>query len=80
MSMIPRYRSCFAVVASLFFAMAANVPAATLTAGPGKQFSKPCAAIAAAKAGDTIEIDGGGVYDGQACVGLVDLLHAVGME
>lgn len=24
--------------------------------------------------------DGGGVYDGQACVGLVDLLHAVGME
>lgn len=42
----------------------------TLLVGPGRQYTKPCAAIAAASSGDTIEIDaaGNGTYDGDVCV------------
>ncbi|HMI88867.1 MAG TPA: right-handed parallel beta-helix repeat-containing protein [Polyangiaceae bacterium] len=43
------------------------VHAATLTVGPGKTYAKPCAAIAAASDGDTIEIDAAGTYDGDVC-------------
>jgi hypothetical protein len=37
--------------------------------GPGGTYAKPCAAIAAAQAGDTIQIDAGGngTYDGDVC-------------
>jgi uncharacterized protein (TIGR03437 family) len=38
-----------------------------LWVGPGKQFSTPCAAIAAAEPGDTILIDASGIYDGDVC-------------
>ena len=51
-------------------AMAATVigaSAATLSVGPGKTFSAPCAAIAAARDGDTIDIEGGTTYKGDAC-------------
>jgi hypothetical protein len=41
--------------------------AATLTVGPGKMYATPCAAIAAASDGDTIEIDASGSYDGDVC-------------
>lgn len=41
--------------------------AATLTVGPGKQYSMPCAAFQAAANGDTIEIDAGGNYSGNVC-------------
>ncbi|MGC4114430.1 MAG: right-handed parallel beta-helix repeat-containing protein [Myxococcales bacterium] len=43
--------------------------AGTLQVGPGKQYAKPCAAFAAAQAGDTVEIDaaGNGTYDGDVC-------------
>lgn len=41
--------------------------AAILPAGPGKTFRTPCAAFSAAKAGDTIEIDGKGNYRGDVC-------------
>src|SRR6476469_6551789 len=41
--------------------------AATLTVGPGKMFARPCAAIAAASDGDTIEIDAAGSYAGDVC-------------
>src|SRR3989442_1761697 len=54
-----------AFVAAAFTALPAV--AATLTVGPGKMFAKPCAAIAAAADGDTIEIDAGGNYDGDVC-------------
>ena len=40
---------------------------ATLQVGPGKTYDKPCAAIAAASDGDTIEIDAAGNYDGDVC-------------
>jgi uncharacterized protein (TIGR03437 family) len=35
--------------------------------GPGSQFATPCAAIASARAGDTILIDASGNYDGDVC-------------
>lgn len=41
--------------------------AATLQVGPGKAYAKPCAANAAAKDGDVIEIDAAGDYHGDVC-------------
>ncbi len=41
--------------------------AAILPVGPGKPFRTPCAAFAAAKTGDTVEIDGGGNYWEDVC-------------
>ncbi len=54
----------------LFFLMllaAGAAGAATLSVGPGRQFRLPCDAFRAANAGDAIEIDSGGVYDGDVC-------------
>lgn len=44
-------------------------PATVLRVGPGQAYAKPCQAIAAAKAGDIIDIDaaGNGTYDGDVC-------------
>ena len=44
-------------------------PATVLTVGPTGTYAKPCAAIAAARPGDTIQIDaaGNGTYDGDVC-------------
>jgi hypothetical protein len=39
----------------------------TLQVGPGKKYAAPCAAIAAASAGDTIQIDTAGNYAGDVC-------------
>ncbi|WP_426194683.1 hypothetical protein [Massilia sp. DWR3-1-1] len=48
--------------------------AATLSVGPGKTYAKPCAAIARAAAGDTVEIAGGNTYAGDVCyVGVSNL-------
>jgi len=44
-----------------------SIDAATLAVGPGKPYATPCAAIAAAADGDTIEIDAAGSYDGDVC-------------
>ena len=54
----------FAVASS-----AAAAPGVTLQVGPGQTYSKPCAALAVAKPGDTIEISatGNGSYDGDVC-------------
>jgi hypothetical protein len=41
--------------------------AATLSVGPGKTYVAPCAAIAAAKDGDVIEIVGDWTYNGDVC-------------
>lgn len=50
-------------------AIARPAHAGTLQVGPGKTYSKPCAAFAVAGQGDTIEIDaaGNGTYDGDVC-------------
>ncbi len=54
--------------------------AATLSVGPGKTYSKPCAAIAAAQAGDTIEVDAAGAYDGDHCQWTTDNLVVRGVN
>ncbi len=51
------------ILATLFVPV---ISAATLTVGSGKQFTRPCAAIAAAAPGDLIEIDAG-TYSGDVC-------------
>ncbi len=45
----------------------ADASAVTRTVGPGKAYPKPCAAFAAAVAGDTIDISGGATYSGDVC-------------
>src|SRR4026207_2553511 len=45
---------------------ALGVDAATLTVGPGQQFATPCAALAVAADGDTIQIQAG-LYSGDVC-------------
>jgi hypothetical protein len=44
-----------------------NASAATLSVGAGKTYAAPCAAFAAAKDGDTIEITGNATYSGDVC-------------
>ncbi|MEZ4315734.1 MAG: right-handed parallel beta-helix repeat-containing protein, partial [Polyangiaceae bacterium] len=60
-------------------AIATPASAATLQVGPGKPYAKPCAAIAAAAPGDTIEIDAAGSYDGDVCGWSTDNLTLVGV-
>jgi hypothetical protein len=63
----------FGLTALLF---ASGVRAETLEVGPGKTYATPCAAFAAAQAGDVVEIDaaGNGTYDGDVCaIGVDDL-------
>lgn len=58
------------LLAFAILALAALTPAAQaaiLQVGPGKQFAAPCAAIAAAAAGDTIQIDSSVTYVGDVC-------------
>jgi hypothetical protein len=54
-------------IASLLLAAAGTAGAATLSVGPGKTYVSPCAAITAAKDGDTIEIVGDWTYSGDVC-------------
>jgi len=62
---------CRPFLAGLALSLAASTSlparAATLTVGPGKMYAAPCAAIAAAADGDTIEIDATGSYAGDVC-------------
>jgi MYXO-CTERM domain-containing protein len=72
-----RSASVSVVLGALFVSPTAI--AATLQAGPGKTYATPCAAIAAAQPGDTIEVDAG-TYDGDTCAWSKDNLtvRAVG--
>ena len=54
-------------LASALLAAAGGAGAATLSVGPGKTYVSPCAAFAAAKDGDTIEIVGDWTYSGDVC-------------
>jgi hypothetical protein len=58
-----------AVLALGLMAPAGCQPPTILTVGPTGTYAKPCAAIAAARPGDTIQIDaaGNGTYDGDVC-------------
>jgi hypothetical protein len=52
----------------------------TLEVGPDKTLKKPCAAFAAAKDGDTIQIDGAGDYTGDVCAVLKNKLTIRGVN
>jgi hypothetical protein len=67
----------FALVALVAIATAAH--AATLQVGPGKPFAAPCAAIAAAAAGDTIQIDSSITYVGDVCAWTTNNLTLIGV-
>jgi hypothetical protein len=54
-------------LASTLLAAAGHAGAATLSVGPGKTYVAPCAAFAAARDGDTIEIVGDWTYSGDVC-------------
>jgi hypothetical protein len=57
-------------------------PSNVLSVGPGREFARPCQAIAAAAPGDVIEIDaaGNGTYDGDVCRWTTDRLTIVGVN
>ena len=61
------------------FLLTATAHANTLQVGPGKPFATPCAAIAGASAGDTIQIDSAGNYAGDVCAWSTNNLHLVGV-
>jgi hypothetical protein len=57
-----------------------SLSAATLQVGPGHPYPAPCAAIAAAAPGDTIQIDAAGVYTGDVCTWSTGNLTLVGVN
>ncbi|HEY1693806.1 MAG TPA: hypothetical protein VGG39_16680 [Polyangiaceae bacterium] len=59
---------------------APSARAATLEVGPGQTYAKPCDAIAAAAAGDVIEVDAAGSYDGDTCAWTTDNLTVRGIN
>ena len=59
--------SHLAAAVLMAFAGVATASAATLSVGPGKTYAAPCAAIAAAKDGDVIEVTGNTTYSGDVC-------------
>ena len=61
-------------------AAAGPAMAATLQVGPGKTYAKPCLAIAAAQAGDLIEVDAAGSYQGDTCAWATDNLTVRGVN
>jgi hypothetical protein len=60
--------------------LASTTLAATLTVGPSGAYATPCAAIAVAAAGDRIEVDAAGTYDGDSCAWSTDNLTVVGVN
>ena len=54
-------------LAAALLATAGAAGATTLSVGPGKTYVAPCAAFAAARDGDTIEIVGDWTYSGDTC-------------
>jgi hypothetical protein len=60
-------RRALFIAAVASFAAPSLARAATLTVGTGKMYAAPCAAVAAANDGDTIEIDAAGAYGGDVC-------------
>src|SRR5438132_10008589 len=63
-----------------FFLLAGYASAAVLHVGPGQQYAMPCLALAAAAAGDTIQIDASGDYSGDVCAWATDDLTIVGVH
>ncbi len=62
------------------FWLVASSLAATLSVGPSGTYPTPCAAIAAAAAGDVIEVDAAGDYAGDSCAWSTDRLTVRGVN
>src|SRR5438445_13791759 len=62
-----------------FFLIAGYASAAVLQVGPGQGYATPCLAIAAAAAGDTIQIEASGDYRGDVCAWATDDLMIMGV-
>lgn len=73
-----RFLFVAAVSSASFVSISAS--ASTLEVGPGKTYSKPSDAIKAAHAGDTIEIDASGSYDGDTVTWSTDNLTVRGVN
>jgi len=67
-------------LAALTALLAGQAGAATLQVGPGQTYAKPCDAIAAASAGDVIEVDASGDYTGDYCAWSTDALTIRGVN
>jgi len=66
--------------AALVLLVASPALGATLEVGPGKTYATPCAAIAAASAGDEIDVDASGSYAGDTCSWSTDNLTVRGVN
>jgi hypothetical protein len=66
---LPHRQNTVGLVHALLISLlaAGSASAATLTVGPGKTYSAPCAAFNAAKDGDIVEISGNNIYKGDVC-------------
>jgi Right handed beta helix region len=64
----------------IFLLFASYGSAAILHVGPGQQYATPCRAIAAAAAGDTIQIDASGTYRGDVCAWATPNLTILGVN
>lgn len=69
-----QYRLCIS------FLLAGYASGAVLHVGPGQRYPTPCRAIAAASAGDQIQIDASGNYDGDVCGWSTNQLTIVGVN
>jgi MYXO-CTERM domain-containing protein len=77
---LPPMRAAISMTAAgLLLFLADSSHAARLQVGPGKTYAAPCAAFAAAQAGDTVEIDSAGSYHGDVCSFRVDNLTIRGV-
>ena len=75
-----RIRSLAAATLGSLLVAAPAAAAATLLVGPGQMYATPCAAIAAAAAGDTIQVDAAGTYTGDTCAWSTDNLTVQGVN
>ena len=73
-------RILFAIAVASAAAAPLASRAATLEVGPGHAYATPCAAIAAAAAGDTILVDAAGSYAGDVCAWSKDGLTIRGVN
>lgn len=68
------------LLAILGFGLANSANAITRNVGPGQSYATPCAAIAAASDGDTIQIDAAGSYNGDVCAWTKNALTLKGIN
>jgi MYXO-CTERM domain-containing protein len=77
---MPRHPFGFCGFTLATLAVASPGMAATILVGPGQTYTKPCQAIAVAQAGDVIQVDASGSYDGDTCAWSTDNLTITGVN